>query len=228
MLDNGADIDSKDIKGYSPLHKTILEIGADYGAIENFLYWSPKLRASMNFCVELLKLGPDIESVNHKGETLLYTAIKVNNHIFAEILVDKGANANNQKIKKKFGPLSFVYSKIFGPARVSEYERRLRSVPDMNEKNSIDGHTLLHRAVIHKFDIESIKIIIKSNANVNCQDLKGNTPLHYLKAEESYDRKVLKLFIDYGADISIQNNEGAVSFSKEECDFKNDEFSSNR
>ena len=66
----------------------------------------------------------------------------------------------------------------------------------MNEKNSIDGHTLLPRAVINKFDIKSIKIIIQSNANVNCQDLKGNTPLHYLKAEESYDRKVLKLFID--------------------------------
>ena len=179
----------------------------------------------MNFCKELLKLGPDIESVNHKGETLLYTAIRVNHNIMAGILVDKGTIFST-KIHKKFGPKSFIYSNIFGPAHISEYERRLKSIPDINEKNLFDGHTLLHRAVINNLRIERLISIIRSNANVNSQDFKGNTPLHYLKAGKYYDdRKVLKLFIDCGADISIQNNEGEISFSKEECDFKSDEFS---
>ena len=51
--------------------------------------------------------------------------------------------------------------------------------------------------------IDSVSILLERGANPNNKDSTGNTPLHYVRSEET-----VQLLIDYGADKNITNNEG--------------------
>ena len=58
---------------------------------------------------------------------------------------------------------------------------------------------------IHDCDSYAIKKIIKEGANINQQDIYGNTPLHQYLLVHNYDFSCFKEFLNCGADIKLVN-----------------------
>mmetsp|Transcript_5617 Transcript_5617/g.13193 ORF Transcript_5617/g.13193 Transcript_5617/m.13193 type:complete len:341 (-) Transcript_5617:54-1076(-) len=76
----------------------------------------------------------------------------------------------------------------------------------VNMRGPEDGRTALHAAIYKKNRTAARLLLAKGRANVNAQDLKGRTPLHVAALEG--DRGTIKVLLDFGAKMDLQNNEG--------------------
>lgn len=73
------------------------------------------------------------------------------------------------------------------------------------------GHrTPLHWAVSN-FDVQSIKALVDSGANVNTTDDYGNTPL--MVAATTTDRDTVKFLVENGADVNLKSRDGSTALS---------------
>lgn len=215
MHASGVSIESKDIKGYSPFHRTIskLEPFDDFG-IHRLFGLQPRTVGGCEFVKELFKLGVDVESVDNENSTPLYTAITRPQNLIARFLIsDWAANYKTPKIKS-LRPTTYLLLDLFIHAYSSELEKVFRTVEDIDESNN-EGKTVLHHMVRNAYGYEYFATIFDLGANINAQDSKGNTPLHYLDITEPNNKKKFQLMLKEGTDITIKNNEGKVAFDEE-------------
>ena len=90
------------------------------------------------------------------------------------------------------------------------------------------NRTMLHLAVQADTGgnfIDVIKFLIKNGINVNAQDSRGNTVLHYISSGNSNctdaQYEIAKLILDNGGDLNILNRDNmsalrlAISYSKD-------------
>ena len=68
-----------------------------------------------------------------------------------------------------------------------------------------EGQTALHLAC-KAANFGTIRLLIRSNADINALDKLGNTPAHYLAKTECRD--VVQWLTERKPDLSIQNSEG--------------------
>jgi ankyrin repeat protein len=66
------------------------------------------------------------------------------------------------------------------------------------------GYTLLMKACRHQFTIDTIKLILSKKIDINKQNMMGKMALMY--AANFCDFEVVKLLLDYGADMDIKSN----------------------
>ena len=105
LIELGADVNSKEIGGTTPLNlasnenyieiaKLLIERGADVDAKDNS-GWTPLHNATYNNHIETAKLliekGADVKAKNYDGETPLYWASRNNSVEIAKLLIDAGA-----------------------------------------------------------------------------------------------------------------------------------------
>ena len=82
---------------------------------------------------------------------------------------------------------------------------------------SVGGITVLHQAV-NSGEIDKIKDavekLIQNEENINPQDTRGHTPLHYevLKGQFA-NTEIIKLLLDNGADLSIKDKYGQTPYA---------------
>lgn len=116
-----------------------------------------------------LNLGSDGESVNHKGEGMLF-------HIIDHLAL----GTNNQKIATKIH-LPFIRELIQKDPGL------------LNQKNSLGEKPLLRAARYRNHSL--IKLFLEHGADTNTQDQNGITPLY--KGIQYMDEKLVKRLISY-------------------------------
>ncbi len=203
-IDNGLDVNKKDVAGNTPLHMAI----------------STK---SKNCFEILLDNGADPNALNNKDEnaysiTLLEqldldTMIALNNYVPIELTIDTKRNRS----------LFYEYINSFHGDNISEKEQNIISFfiengADPTQENTSEygaKETVLDLVVKKSFEFFTRFFDIFTMDDVNASDNNGNTLLHKIcaidvnfevhKAKDIY-RKV-KALIKLGADISLTNNQ---------------------
>lgn len=207
LLETGVDIDFKDFYGRSLFHRIVFSLFIFDPKKDPFVILSKVSQEYLDILKILLDSGANIETVDKQGVTPLYTAIKKGNIDLINFLLSNGASLNTPKIKELGSFPHILTSFLESKGSNSTLMKIFAFVTDINEVDS-NGQTCLHKAIDMKYDADFVKTLLAHNANTNCQDLNGNTPLHYLGLKESYQREKVKLIVEKGADIKLQNNEG--------------------
>lgn len=224
LLQYNADINFKVDQQYgsSPLHcaaesgnialvKFLLKKGADSQLVDE--YGSSILHYAKN--TEIAKLlvqnGADVHILNDDGESPLHWKASANKTAMIEFFLQQGVSAN---VQDKFGnpPL---YSAVLWSDTKEAVQLLVQNGADVNILNK-DGQSPLFRAVLSDWTIEEATVLLKNKANINLKDKDGNTPLHHALiccTDESaegkiWNKKVIILLVQQGADLFIKNNEG--------------------
>lgn len=210
LVDHGANIEIKDDRGQSPFHR-IINFQPDNNTIYDPLNHRPSdLKICFDLLQVLLNLGADIDSIDDQNKTPLFEAISSGRPAVIIFLLSKGANLSAPKLKE-LGFVPFILLDIYKNCKFTSFEYILQKLLDINEKDS-EGQTCLHKIMRNDFKLEHVALLIKYGAHINCQDSKGNSPLHILGNKESYSRAKLKFLLRKGADIYLRNdkNETAI------------------
>ena len=230
MIGLGSDINASDFKGQTVLGamdkcsswteyrgwdvlEYYLENDGDIYAIDRATG-----RTTLHFAVthqfvstvdNLLDQGLELEARDKKGETPLLRAAASGSQEMIQHLVDRGAD------------LAAVNDKGQTPLLVSLANHKsnllLKRGIDMSVADKY-GNTALHFVVYNPrpyfdsfpepptFSIDDVRFLLEGGANVHCQDMQGNTPLHVASAEDRDD--IAELLINHGSDVNAINVQG--------------------
>jgi len=183
------------------------------------------------FCIEynkmMIKSGADINLQDADGDTPLHNAASCRNLELVKILYQAGADPSITNNKGELaadvarGDELIDYLEAHPERVVQPEEKAIRAVNDNNiealrtflneggNPNTINHHagngeSLLSLVGEWSKDIEIAKLLIEAGADVNHQDYRGWTPLHWGNQNEPFCR----LLIENGADIFIENEMG--------------------
>ena len=190
LIAKGADVNSKNVYGRTPLAVTITAFCMDqYKVPSEFPSKSPSIRMTKT---DMLRLN---------------VGFRMSGDI-AKLLIDSGADVNC-KDNGGFTPLHLAAIE----GRLDMVRLLIASGADINAKDYW-GNTALHHtasASQHFFDrfydnLGVAKFIIVNGADINARDKNGFTPLH--KAALYGIRGIAEVLITNGADVNASDNNG--------------------
>lgn len=188
LLENGADVNSKDVYGGTPLHSAVL--------------------FSLKLSRLLLEKGADVDARNDLGQTpLLHAARDTARETYArEAILDKDEGHLQVGIPEEEAPLKIP--KISHEAIVRTLLDKGANIHLMDNF----GLTPLHCAAGNGY-VEMVKILLEQGADIAARDLRGYTPL-FSAADGSYKDRykgnddhiaVMRLLLEKGADIDVKD-----------------------
>lgn len=149
----------------------------------------------------------------------------------AELLIKKGANINRNDNGMHGTPLHLAYDN--GDNKMIEL--LLKNGGDVNAIRPYDDKTMLHIFVEQVMDRswrldDPMKVVaaldnidkdvehhipqlVKAGCNVNAKDTDGNTALHIACSNLTNGSSIVKILLELGADINLENNEGDTPFN---------------
>jgi len=216
LIANGADVNEKDWRGYTPLHiaamhnrKGIVEFLITNGANVN-RKTSKKTKEDFPFDreFEYLELMRKLFiSETTVACTPLHFAAKYGHRTIAELLIENGAKID-EKNAQNWTPLH--YAALGGHTDIAtllldngaHIDKRASMMP--RDPQSQEGFAPLHCAAFrgHK---EIAELLIDKGAPVDAKELRGITPLHYAALEGHIE--IAELLIAKGANINAETSE---------------------
>ena len=138
----------------------------------------------------LLEAGAELEVPSLKGETALYKAVTKGHYNCAEFLLKAGASPN--------------------VCRLAGFHRESMSP--------------LHKAVRYG-RVDLVELLLHFAANPNpTTSVQLETPLHQMLSQSQHsdeiDFEILKLFLKFGADVNLRNNDGFSALHFALCNYK--------
>ena len=209
LLDNGADVNTKDNEGKTPLNMVISRTDLS--------------GRTMELLQLLLDNGADVNTKDNEGETPLNmvisrTDLSGRTMELLQLLLDNGADVNT-KDNEGETPLNMVISRTDLSGRTTELiQLLLDNGADVNTKDN-EGKTPLH-SVISRRDLafrgatmELLQLLLDNGADVNARDNDGNTLLHIavgvrIPTETPLTLAQAQLLLDNGADVNAKDNNG--------------------
>ena len=206
QLDAGANINSTDCYGMTPLH----------------------VCAKEGCCVDIAKgmvaLGSNLNATDKEQNTVLHTCLKWGIHnewavSYVEFLTTEGCEVNARDING-FTPLDICAQNAY---EYDVFDILIKAGADVNSKDN-SGSTPLHKYSLfsnftYDHDREEflnlwgwggcsriVKNLIENGALVNEKDKKGRTPLHMCRNAES-----MTILLESGADINARTNKGETA-----------------
>jgi ankyrin repeat protein len=184
LLEHGTSITSRDSSGNTPLHI------ASCCGLENTV----KL---------LLDAGADLNALEENGRTAIHRACFGGHESAVELLIAASADSNIADIE---GRLPLHDAAFYGKSGNKKTVRLLLDHGADPFAQQVDGGTVLFCAT-DQGNLGVVKILLEiGRVNVNTQARLGRTALHVaaiMNFEEIWER-----LIEYGADASIQDNQG--------------------
>jgi len=151
LVDKGANVNSQDEVGSTPLH---------YSA-----------ESSLEIVKYLVNKGAYVNAQNNNDETPLHLAIEKTSLEIVKYLVDKGADVNT-KNEEGLTPLHYACS--YGTLEIVKYLVEKKNA-DVNSQD-YDDFTPLHIAV-SKNSLEIVKYLVDKGADINSKNNENKTPL---------------------------------------------------
>ena len=187
LIKAGADVEKKDVDGYTPLHLAIefeqtkaalalIEAGADINA-ECKGKWTPlhiaatHSNGAIEIALALIQAGADINAKNCIDQTPLHLAAAAGNLKITNVLIQAGADINAQDICIET-PLHMAACKKNG---IEIIEALHRAGADINLQDDA-LETPLHVSTSMD-NIEGVKTLLNLNANKEIKNKYGKTPL---------------------------------------------------
>ena len=149
----------------------------------------------------LLDNGANINLVDKGESTPLIVAILQNNNDSANILIEKGANLNMKDI---FGRTALHLAAQKKNRYILQKLLEKKTEIDIEPKDSVNVTPLSYAGTFG--DVECVRLLLDSGANINSKDINSWTPLFY--AVEYGKMDAAKLLIDRGANILEKNKFG--------------------
>lgn len=163
--------------------------------------------------IELVKLliqcGVDICIQNFYERTALYFAIKYNNLEIAKLLID-----TNREIIK-YDNIYYLYETAIDNENIDMIKFLLENnVYENDNKNCLREviRCSIFSSKITKKGLEILKIILDQNIDLNSEDYSGST-IFTISIEENVDIDVIKLLLEYGANLNYKFDDGDTPLS---------------
>ncbi|OXU20402.1 hypothetical protein TSAR_008714 [Trichomalopsis sarcophagae] len=192
LLENGANINSKDENGNTLLHLAVKNDNIDVVKL-------------------LLNKGALVNDKTESGRTALHIAVEWGREENIRLLLSKGAGVNS-KDKDGRTPLHLVVGKdvyFYGKKIVERFEKitklLLRNGACIDECDNVE-QTALFIAVFAKKE-RTIKILLDNGAKINAKDSSNMSPLHFAVISNNID--IVRLLLDRGADILAKDKIGS-------------------
>ncbi|KAJ5674215.1 hypothetical protein N7462_009654 [Penicillium macrosclerotiorum] len=184
LLQAGADVHAKDLKGLTALHYAF--------------------KSSIKWMEPLLDAGADPTMEDDNGETVLHCSSSHDNEALALLLKSEKVDINKPRAKDGKTPL--LCRLADNMSHDKDIINFLVYKPDITVTDyKGDGplHLALRRSNV---DCELIDELLAAGANPILRNAAGNTPLH--QATNRLSREILKALLQAGADLELSNNKG--------------------
>ena len=210
LLNHGADVNTLDYKGDSPLCKAIqsqkhdvvellLKRGADVD-VWDFYNRTPLHEAAVSGNLDIMRLllnhGADVNALDNLRVSPLYEALRFLKFDVVELLVKVGADVNVRNFRgatplheaAKSGNLDILRLLLGHGAEVNTFDHR--------------GISPLRKPLqSQKLDI--VNLLLEHGANANARNIHNSTLFH--EAVESGNIDAMKLLLSHGADVNAVN-----------------------
>ncbi|PQE22096.1 Ankyrin repeat-containing domain protein [Rutstroemia sp. NJR-2017a BVV2] len=183
LLQNSADVNAVDKRGWTPLMRAAYWKGVDAVKV-------------------LLKYQANLDLQTDDGKTALHVATNKENSTIVELLLKAHAPINKQD---SGGDTALHYAARSGASSVAKI--LLDHGPDINVKNN-DGATILHFGATsgHSDVFDIILSDLSKDVDFDTQDNNGRTPLHY--AAKSGSKYAVENLLIKGANIDSRDDQG--------------------
>jgi len=143
--------------------------------------------------------GIDINHIGNEGMSLLMWSIAKQRKNVVALLLELGADPNITTEKYNALWMAVIL-------KDSDYlNTLLRFNGDVDSKNTKTGRSLIFEATLHG-RLENLKTLMEKGADMNHQNISGNTVLNYSISFKAYNTSLVLL--DLGVDPTIKNRWG--------------------